>query len=249
MIYITGDTHGNWMSRLNSSAFPEGKEMTKDDYVIVCGDFGIWDNSASEKYALKWLDKKQFTTLFVDGTHENFDLLDNYPVTEWHGGKIHQINDSVIHLMRGQVYDICDKKIFTFGGASSHDVAGGIFELDDPELNQKVNKAYDKNLPCRINHLSWWERELPNAKEMQEGKNNLSPHDNKVDYIITHCPDSGLLKQMGSGLYKTDILSDYLLWIKLNIEYDRWFFGHMHVDDNFLHEKCIGLYEQIIRIA
>ena len=32
MIYITGDTHGDWMSRLNTKAFPEQKEMTKDDY-------------------------------------------------------------------------------------------------------------------------------------------------------------------------------------------------------------------------
>ena len=31
MIYITGDTHGEWMSRLNTNAFPEQKEMTKDE--------------------------------------------------------------------------------------------------------------------------------------------------------------------------------------------------------------------------
>ena len=37
MIYITGDTHGDWISRLNIHAFPEQKEMTKDDIVIICG--------------------------------------------------------------------------------------------------------------------------------------------------------------------------------------------------------------------
>ena len=37
MIYITGDTHGDWMSRLNANSFTEQKEMTKDDYVIVPG--------------------------------------------------------------------------------------------------------------------------------------------------------------------------------------------------------------------
>jgi len=42
MIYITGDTHGDWMSRLNVHAFQEQKEMTKDDYVIIAGDFGVW---------------------------------------------------------------------------------------------------------------------------------------------------------------------------------------------------------------
>ena len=41
MIFITGDTHGDWINRLRTKVFPEQKEMTKDDYVIICGDFGI----------------------------------------------------------------------------------------------------------------------------------------------------------------------------------------------------------------
>ena len=42
MIYITGDCHRNY-ERFNTRCFPEQKEMTKDDYVIVCGDFGgVW---------------------------------------------------------------------------------------------------------------------------------------------------------------------------------------------------------------
>ena len=40
-----------------------------------------------EKYNLKWLEDKPFTTLFVCGSHENFDQLYNYPVEEWKGGK------------------------------------------------------------------------------------------------------------------------------------------------------------------
>ena len=63
-----------------------------------------------EKYWLDWLDNKNFTTLFVDGNHENFTRLYNYPVEEWHGGKVHKIRDSVIHLMRGEIFDIDNKK-------------------------------------------------------------------------------------------------------------------------------------------
>ena len=100
MIFITGDTHGDWISRLRTESFPEQKEMTKDDYVIICGDFGIWDNSKREKYNLDWLKDKPFTTLFVDGNHENYDILDELPVKEWNGGKVHFIRPSVIHLMR-----------------------------------------------------------------------------------------------------------------------------------------------------
>ena len=97
MIYITGDTHGEF-ERFGSNCF----DAAKGDYVIICGDFGnLWDNSNSEKYWRKWLREKAFTVLFIDGNHENFDMLSAYPVTEWNGGKAHKIADNIIHLMRG----------------------------------------------------------------------------------------------------------------------------------------------------
>ena len=37
MIYITGDTHADF-SRFTKNKFPIQTEMTKDDYVIICGD-------------------------------------------------------------------------------------------------------------------------------------------------------------------------------------------------------------------
>ena len=133
MIYITGDCHSDF-TRFSTENFPEQREMTKDDYVIICGDFGgVWmryEESEKEKWWMDWLEDKPFTTLFVDGNHENFDRLYSYPVEEWNGGKIHRIRPSVIHLMRGQVFTIEGKKIFTFGGAKSHDISGGVLELD-----------------------------------------------------------------------------------------------------------------------
>ena len=105
MMFITGDCHGEWR-KFSTESFPEQREMTKDDYVIVTGDFGIWDNSEREKWWFDWMEKKNFTILFVDGNHENFDLLNNYPVSNWKGGKVHFIRPNVIHLMRGEVYEI-----------------------------------------------------------------------------------------------------------------------------------------------
>lgn len=105
MIYITGDIHGS-PERLGMHSFYEQKEMTRDDIVIICGDFGmVWEKSgesASEQYWLKWLEDKPFTTVFVCGNHENFDRLYQYPVKEWHGGKVHEIRPHVLHLMRGE---------------------------------------------------------------------------------------------------------------------------------------------------
>ena len=249
MVFVTGDTHGDWINRLNVDSFPEQKEMTKDDYVIICGDFGIWDNSKREKYNLGWLDDKPFTTLFVSGNHENYDILDSLEMSEWHGGLVNFVRKSVIHLMRGQVFNIEDKTFFTFGGASSHDISAGILEPDDPNFKEK-KKQLDKDpfALYRINHVSWWERELPSENEMEMGLNNLKKENNKVDYIITHSPSTSELYLMGGkGLYQPDILTNYLEEIKTNVEYKRHFFGHMHCN-KAINDKDICLYEQIIRI-
>ncbi|MFL0194448.1 metallophosphoesterase [Clostridium sp. WILCCON 0269] len=121
MIYVTGDTHIPLdIEKLDEDNFNSQKSMTKEDYVIICGDFGgIWNNSTEELNWRKWLEKKNFATLWIDGNHENFELLDKYPVTKWNGGKIHRISDSVIHLMRGQVFNIAGLKFFAMGGGGN----------------------------------------------------------------------------------------------------------------------------------
>ena len=78
MIYITGDCHGDYR-RFRKDIFPEQKDMTKEDYVIICGDFGFWDRSREQEYWMRWLEERPFTALWVDGNHENFDLLSEYP--------------------------------------------------------------------------------------------------------------------------------------------------------------------------
>ena len=133
MIYITGDTHSDF-SRFTKENFQIQSEMTKDDYIIICGSFGgVWtfeEESSREKERLDWLDNKNFTTLFVDGNHESYTRLYNYPIEERKGGKVHKIRDSVLHLMRGEIFDIDNKKIFAFGGDKSHDIQDGIFNLE-----------------------------------------------------------------------------------------------------------------------
>lgn len=54
---MTGDIHASYdIAKLSESCF-DTAGLTKDDYVIICGDFGlVWNNSASEQYWLRWLD-------------------------------------------------------------------------------------------------------------------------------------------------------------------------------------------------
>ena len=202
MIYVTGDTHGDmsWV-KLNTAHFPQQKEMTKNDYLIICGDFGgIWDGSKTDDYILDTYEKRKFTTLFIDGNHENFNLLNAYPVTEWNGGKVHVIRPSVIHLMRGQVYTINGKKIFTFGGAES------------------IDKWH------RTEGISWWPQEVPSFEEFKEAEENLIKNDLKVDYIITHAAPYGI------GFVDYDPVTAMLKDIRTNVSFKKWYCGHYHRD-------------------
>lgn len=250
MIYITGDCHGDF-EKMNWKHFPQRVEMTKDDYVIICGDFGlIWDVEPGrpyEKYVLEWLEECPFTTLFVDGNHENFDRLNVYPIEEWHGGKVHKINSSVIHLMRGQVYEIDGKKIFTFGGAGSHDIQDGILEKDDPDYLRKKFELDCRGALYRINHVSWWAEEMASAEEKAEGMRNLATHNNEVDFIITHCCASSTQALLSGGAFEVDAMTRYLEEIKSICSYKRWFFGHYHANGNVT-DKDILLYEDIVRV-
>lgn len=245
MIYFTGDTHGNF-DRLSFRNFPAGRELTKDDYLIVLGDFGaIWDAGEStkeEKYNLKWLENRPFTILFLDGNHENFDRLNEFPVKTWHGGKIHEISPSIYHLMRGEIYDIEGYSFFVFGGARSHDIGDGILEPDDPRLKRwrKEGRHF------RINHVSWWEQEMPTREEMEYAVANLDKHGNKVDYILTHCPTSTMAEKL--GYHDFDQLTSFLEFVHRTTEFKMWYFGHMHTDIFMPEEKAKGMYKRIQRI-
>ena len=93
----------------------------------------------------------------------------------------------------------------------------------------------------------WWKQELPSEEEMQEGIENLAAHDNKVDFIVTHCCASSTQTLLGGGLYKTDILTEYHEKIRQNTSFKKWFFGHYHDNRNVNMEEIL-IYEQMIRI-
>lgn len=247
MFFVTGDIHSD-PRRFTSDDFPIGKELTKEDYVIICGDFGLlWSKEESEyeSYWLDWLEKKPWTTLFVDGNHENFDRLYSLPVEEWNGGKIHRVRPSVIHLMRGQLFDIDGTTFFAFGGARSHDIQGGVLERDDPEFKTKAKRNSDSRIPYRINHESWWKEEMPSIEERMEGWKNME-YIRNVDFIISHdCPTSILgCLDYGFCLYTPDELNDFFEEVNQNFGFRKWYFGHYHLNQDITN-KFTCLYSGI----
>lgn len=176
---------------------------------------------------------------------------DEFKVVDFHGGKAHKIRENIYHLMRGHIFDLCGKKFFAFGGASSHDIKDGILNPDDYKNTKELIKTYNKLTQdgklVRINHLSWWEQEMPSEEEKQFAKSNLQKHNNKVDYIITHCCPQSIASLMSHGFYKPDNLTKYFEELKSTVEFKTWFFGHYHDDQKIL-ENFMVLYHQILRI-
>jgi predicted phosphodiesterase len=224
LIFVTGDTHIPIdIHKLSTKNWPEQRNLTKSDYLIICGDFGgVWNNSNEDKYWQDWLLNKNFTTLFVDGNHENFNLLNNYPVSIFNGGKVHAINESIYHLMRGQIYKIDNKLLFTMGGASSHD------------------KWH------RREGISWWSEELPSFEEYEEALNNLNDYNYNIDVVITHCAPDSIVDLFGYSEH--DKLTNFLdAVVKYRCNYDKWYFGHYHKDE-IIDSKHMAIYNKIIEL-
>lgn len=220
--------------------------------MIICGDFGgVWDDSPREQYWLNWLEQKPFTLLFVDGNHENFDSLKRYPTVSFHGGRAHKICENVYHLMRGYVFNLCGKKFFTFGGASSHDIQDGILNMKNyaslKDLVSDYNRRTAMGEYLRINHLSWWKEELPSRAEMDRGVKNLGKVNNEVDFVITHCLPQDVAS--AAGYRSPDKLTMYFnSLLQDGLKFHRWYCGHYHGERSVM-GKFIIKYEDIERIV
>lgn len=223
-IILSGDTHGLLDLDKVTDYFEANDEFTKEDYLIILGDAGVLWNGVEDKDVQQILNNLPVTTLWLDGNHENFDMLKSYTEDIWHGGRVHFISDSIIHLERGQVFKIDGLSFFTFGGANS----------------------IDKSI--RRTGLSWWPEEMPSDYEYEEGLRNLEKVNWKVDYILTHtCPEF-VANQLVTYIYPgEETLQRYFNRIVEEVEFKKWFFGHWHMDETVDNFRC--LYSDIVELV
>lgn len=225
MIYLTGDTHGDLSCLKN----PKLNKLGEKDYLIICGDFGfIWNkDNPAEKKKLEWLKKRKYTICFVDGAHENFDILNSYQPYRWKGGNAHKIADNIYHLMRGEIFTLEGKTFFVMGGGESDDVQ------------------------MREEGASWWEAELPNAEEMKNGVDNLQSTEKSINYVLTYEPPTSakdILKQRTNQNLIITPLNTYLQELMLNVDYMHWYFGSLHLDLK-ISKKMTAVFNEIIQIS
>lgn len=246
-VYATGDCHGTFR-RFGRKYFPEQNSMTRDDCIIICGDFGgLWEDSEEENYWLDWLNDKPWTTLWVDGNHENYALLADLPTEMWHGGMVHRVRPNILHLARGQVFELEGYTFFTMGGARSHDVEDGILDPNAPDFKTQLMMLQTQGKRrYRVLGESWWPEELPSEEEYTRAWHSLEEHDWAIDYIITHCAPTNLALAINPR-NKADPLTDFLQEIREKARYHYWLFGHYHGNQS-IDNNHILLWEQIVQV-
>lgn len=215
-VYVTGDMHGN-LERLYDKGM---RKLKSGDVLIICGDFGyIYSGGKTEQKVIDYLASRRFVTAFVDGTHDNMQVINRSRITYWHGGMVHRIKGNLIHLMRGQIFNIEGNSFFTFGGGEST----------------------DKDM--RLDSGNWWREEEPTPSEMAEGAKRLDDAGCQVDYIITHEPPSlvksAILMRRGDS-DRVNKLNGYLEEIGRSCKFKTWYFGSLHEDRVITeHHTCI----------
>ena len=216
MILITGDTHGS----LDIEKIQKIAWSSEIKYLIILGDFGVLWGDPSE--LLQYYDSLPVITLWLDGNHENFDMLKQYPVETWCGGSVHRISDKVLHLMRGEIFVIEGLTFFVMGGGHS------------------IDKKF------RIPGISWWPEENPSHEEYEHGLNVLREHEYKVDYILTHSAPTSIVRRMFRypGNYQ---IERYLQQIYEITSFKHWYFGHYHEDRQYGPFTCV--YNEIIPVV
>lgn len=236
-IYLTGDTHGTYDAEELQRAAWAGRDRfpTADDYLIVLGDVACpW---YTKTYELPELDPRDqqvadvltelpWTVLFIDGNHENHDTLLAMDVERWHGGLVNRVSDRLIHLMRGQVYELEGLRIFTMGGAHSPDWAH------------------------RTPGDSWWPEEMPSEEDYAEARDNLLAVGNEVDLVLTHtCPTEVVEELVGDDFANADELTNWLQRLYDKLKFNHWYFGHFHEDVGPLYDgRFTCLFESIVEI-
>jgi hypothetical protein len=226
-VFLCGDTHGLYdIHKLDLFARFGGKELTKNDMVIVLGDFGIWSSKSDNETLKRVHGGYPWTTLFADGNHDNHDLIENFPEVEMFDSHVGKFSDDIYHLKRGNIYTINGEL-----GPVTMFVMGGGYSIDKD---------------WRTPGISWWPQEIPSEEQFERGMANLRERNGYVDLVLTHSPPRRVIEYMeqdGStnipnlsakvGFLDTCSLGLDWLLEEGNLRFDSWHFGHMHVDNGY----------------
>ncbi len=158
MIYLISDLHG----KIDFAGIKEYCNVAqKDDLLIILGDVGLeFEDTEENRKFTEFILAIDKNIAIVDGNHDNFAFLNSFPTEDWNGGTVGRITKNILHLKRGNIYNIQGKTFFVFGGCKS-----------SPKWKEMG---------------LWHEGEEPTEEQLALAHENLKKCNFKVDYILTH---------------------------------------------------------------
>lgn len=226
-IYLYGDLHRT-IDLEPLVELSKEKRVTDEDVLIILGDFGgVWYNEKDDNEFLNRLaDSVSYKhILFIDGNHENFDILNKVPIVEMYGNPTHEVlKDKIYHLMRGYKYTIENKTFFAMGGADS----------------------IDKHQ--RIANVDWWSEELPSNEEYERAFKTLDENNFTFDYIISHCTSTYILNDISTCIHDKNKLTNFFDSILSDLNYTKWYFAHYHFNRTSTMYNAECLYLRLVEI-
>lgn len=231
-IVVCGDPHGELCNFVSDEITREFQDEPKnaEKFTLFVGDAGlVWNENhrpqriKAENDRNKLISLMPWTTLFIDGNHENFERLNQLPTVRMFGNDVGVVHKHIYHLRRGRVYIINGKKIWCYGGGRSIDA------------EWRIKDMYHGGDRC------WWPEEETNSKEMNRGVDELTAHNWEVDYVVTHevpevikyklfNPIAGVKRSEDKNVYVTSHES-YFEEIRKRLKFRVWYAGHYHVDE------------------
>lgn len=202
---------------------PQG--LTKEDYVIVLGDFGLlWSGyqDSEEKYLTKWYNEKPWTTIFLGGNHENYDRLEALEEVPMFGDVVGKVSDSIFFLKTGHIYTIQKRTFLVIGGA------------------QSVDRGR------RTPGISWWPQELISFEQQEEIFSVIEKRSD-FDFVLTHTCPTEIFEKMRERYKSSDPTMKILQEVLERITFKEWFFGHFHFDGR-IDDKFSCLFNTVIEI-
>lgn len=216
MLYLTSDPHGGE----NVKGLKEYEKIaTKDDLLIILGDLELnFKETELNKEFFKYFKNLKCNIAFLDGNHENFDYIETFPEEEWLGGKVHRLSENIVHLKRGEIFEIFGKTFLCFGGCKSS---------------------------SRWKELGlYWPQEEPTAEELNNALKNIKRHGNKVDYVLTH----RYYEEMSpTDITYSKPLDDFLKYTRKNVTYTHWYSGHAHEKMKY-DSKHTVIFDELVKI-
>jgi len=211
MVYITGDTHGQFQ---RIELFCQVMQTTKADTMIILGDTGFNYYGGKRDATVKSYANAFPIRLFcIHGNHENRPQnIPSYKETEFCGGRVLYEPEypDILFAIDGEVYELDGYRCIVIGGAYSVDKF------------YRLEKGY-----------GWWLDEQPSPEIKARVKKKLATIGNEVDIVLTHtCPrkyepiETFLDFIDQSTVDKST--EDWLDRIEGQISYKKWYCGHYH---------------------